>query len=128
MGDTMLLGVLRMPMDDPDPVQLMQFVGRARQAADRIEADAKEIERLREETKMIGISFGGTEYHGASPQQCAVCGASLPRPWVIRDYDTGRKYYFCENHYMRWDRRREAALLGVAEEFRAALAGKEPPK
>ena len=48
MGDTMLLGVLRMPMDDPGPVRLMQFVGRARQAADRIEADAKKIERLRE--------------------------------------------------------------------------------
>ena len=46
MSDLMLLGVLRMPMDNPDPLTLHQFVGRARQAADRIEADAKEIDRL----------------------------------------------------------------------------------
>ena len=48
MGDMMLLGVLRMRMDNPTPLQLAQFTARARQAADRIEADAKEIERLRE--------------------------------------------------------------------------------
>ena len=53
MGDTMLLGVLRMPMDDPDPVRLMQFVGRARQAADRIEADAKEIARLQKDAERL---------------------------------------------------------------------------
>ena len=47
MGDMMLLGVLRMRMDNPTPLQLAQFIARARQAADRIEADAKEIERLR---------------------------------------------------------------------------------
>ena len=37
MTDTMLLGVLRMPMDDPDPLTLHQFVSRARQAADEID-------------------------------------------------------------------------------------------
>jgi hypothetical protein len=48
MSDAMLLGVLRMPMpDNPDAMTLCQFVGRARQAADRIEADAAKIERLR---------------------------------------------------------------------------------
>jgi hypothetical protein len=46
MSDLMLTGVLRMPMDNPDPLTLRQFVDRARQAADRIEADAKEIDRL----------------------------------------------------------------------------------
>jgi hypothetical protein len=48
MSDVMLLGVLRMPMDEPDPMTLHQFVNRARAAADRIEADAAEIGRMRE--------------------------------------------------------------------------------
>ena len=47
MSDTMLLGVLRMPMDNPTPLQLAQFITRARQAASQIEADAKEIEWLK---------------------------------------------------------------------------------
>ena len=47
MSDLMLLGVLRMPMDGADPITLHQFIDRARQAADRIEADAKEIAALR---------------------------------------------------------------------------------
>ena len=45
MSDVMLLGVLRMPMDDPDPLTLYQFVATARQAADRIESDAAELTR-----------------------------------------------------------------------------------
>ena len=49
MSDLMLLGVLRMPMpDNPDAMTLRQFVDRARQAADRIEADGAEIARLRD--------------------------------------------------------------------------------
>lgn len=47
MSDVMLLGVLRMPMDNAGPLDVFQYVARGRQAADRIEADAKEIERLR---------------------------------------------------------------------------------
>lgn len=48
MSDLMLLGVLRMPVPYPvDAMWLHQLVDRARQAADRIEADADEIERLR---------------------------------------------------------------------------------
>ncbi len=48
MSDVMLLGVLRMPMpDEPDTLTLRQFVSRAREAADRIEADADELARLR---------------------------------------------------------------------------------
>ena len=47
MSDVMLLGVLRMPMpDDPDQLTLRQFVDRARQAADRIEADAAKLGRM----------------------------------------------------------------------------------
>lgn len=54
MSDTMLLGVLRMPLpDNPDPLTLAQLAGRARQAADRIERDAEEIERLRAENETL---------------------------------------------------------------------------
>jgi len=51
MSDAMLLGVLRMPIEyDGGPLSpIAQLVGRARQAADRIESDAAEIERLRSE-------------------------------------------------------------------------------
>lgn len=49
MSDLMLLGVLRMPltMVESDPLTLIQFVGRAHEAATRIESDAKLIEQLR---------------------------------------------------------------------------------
>lgn len=56
MSDTMLLGVLRMPLKDnpdPDPLTLAQLAGWARQAADRIERDAEEIERLRAENETL---------------------------------------------------------------------------
>jgi hypothetical protein len=54
MSDVMLLGVLRMPMpESPDPMTLRQFVSRARQAADRIEADGDEIQRLRGEADVL---------------------------------------------------------------------------
>lgn len=52
MSDVILLGVLRMPMpDDPDPLTLRQFVDRARQAADRIEADAAKLNRMDDELR-----------------------------------------------------------------------------
>lgn len=52
MSDTMLLGVLRMPMpENPDPLTLRQFVDRARQAADRIEADTERIAALEREVE-----------------------------------------------------------------------------
>lgn len=53
MSDVMLLGVLRMPMDNPDPMTLRQFVARARQAACRIEADSDEIDELRAECEAL---------------------------------------------------------------------------
>lgn len=52
MSDVMLLGVLRMPMpENPDPLTLRQFVDRARQAADRIEADAAKLDRIDDELR-----------------------------------------------------------------------------
>lgn len=54
MSDVMLLGVLRMPIPDkPDFITLLQFVARAREAADRIESDAKEIKRLKSEVSRL---------------------------------------------------------------------------
>lgn len=47
MSDLMLLGVLRMPVTtSSEPLTLSQFIGRAREAADRIEADADKIQQL----------------------------------------------------------------------------------
>ena len=46
MSDTMLLGVLRMPVNDRGDLRLMQLISRAREAADRIERDADRIAEL----------------------------------------------------------------------------------
>lgn len=56
MSDTMLLGVLRMPMDPATagPLEIMQYVARGQEAADRIEADACEIEYLRSHQSQAG--------------------------------------------------------------------------
>lgn len=48
MSDIMLLGVLRMPMDEPDLPTQKQFVSRGRQAADRIEALKTVLEEVRD--------------------------------------------------------------------------------
>ena len=48
MSDLMLLGVLRMPMDDADPLAVAQYVARGRQAADEIERLRAEAAGLRE--------------------------------------------------------------------------------
>jgi len=53
MGDTMLLGVLRMPVDDHGDISLKQFIDRGRQAADRIERDADRIAELEAERYAI---------------------------------------------------------------------------
>lgn len=46
MSDVMLIGVLRMPMDYPlNEIVFSQLVSRCREAADRIESDARLIER-----------------------------------------------------------------------------------
>ena len=55
MGDVMLLGVLRMPYEMAMGGELarIQFHSRAKQAADRIEADAAEIANLRAELEAV---------------------------------------------------------------------------
>lgn len=53
MSDLMLIGVLRMPMDNASPLDVFQYVARGRQAADQIEADEKELDRQRVQIKML---------------------------------------------------------------------------
>lgn len=50
MSDIMLLGVLRMPMDPATvgPIEIMQYVARGQEAADRIEADEVKIRSLQD--------------------------------------------------------------------------------
>lgn len=53
MSDVMLLGVLRMPQELlTSELSLLQFIDRARQAADRIEDDAERIEALKRDAKI----------------------------------------------------------------------------
>lgn len=46
----MLLGVLRAPYEyhDMQPIEILQLIGRAREAADRIEADAIALQEARD--------------------------------------------------------------------------------
>lgn len=61
MSDVMLIGVLRMPteMITGDQISLHQFIGRARQAAGRIESDGAEIDRLRAALERAQMSLAG---------------------------------------------------------------------
>jgi hypothetical protein len=63
MSDVMLLGVLRMPLDYVGgPLSPMaQFVNRAREAADRIEADAERIEEMERALHEIAEEWAGAE-------------------------------------------------------------------
>lgn len=68
MSDTMLLGILRMPLpNNPDPLTLAQFAWRAGQAADRIEHDAAEIKRLRADLARISEEMGLPPTVGPAP-------------------------------------------------------------
>lgn len=73
MSDLMLLGVLRMPMpQDPQEigvVEWIQFRSRARQAADRIEADAAEIAKLQARIDALVEALKRWEQSG-----CPDCG------------------------------------------------------
>lgn len=55
MGDTMLIGVLRMPVEvwSDDPLDQHQRQGRYVQAAERIEADAARIAELEAEVERL---------------------------------------------------------------------------
>lgn len=85
MSDTILLGVLRMPLpDNPDPLTLAQLAGRARQAADRIERDAEEIERLSAENahllafaRDIMAAWPDGDVDGGALQEIAVANGLL---------------------------------------------------
>lgn len=55
MSDIMLLGVLRMPVDPAtaSPIEIMQYVARGQEAADRIEADAVRIRHLEDHVSRL---------------------------------------------------------------------------
>lgn len=66
----------------------------------------------------LGISFGGIEYRASDTAICAVCGKTLSRPWIINENKTGRRFYFCEQHYMEWENARDNMLAELGERFR----------
>ena len=63
MSDTMLLGVLRMPVAVHGDLDLAQLIGRAREAADRIEADARRIAELEADVAMLGEGMAALSAH-----------------------------------------------------------------
>lgn len=79
MSDVMLLGVLRMPIEYVGaPLSPMaQFVSRAREAADRIEADAAEIERLRAALATESSRKCATEHDCVWQPHCAHAGKCM---------------------------------------------------
>ena len=66
----MLIGILRMPVDmvAGDPLTLHQFCWRARQAADRIESDAKVIESLAAQLAAAQSRLAEIDAQEADPQ------------------------------------------------------------
>lgn len=59
MSNVMLLAALRCQIAVDDPVAVAQLVGRAREAANRIEADAALIAQLEEALKSCAAVCGG---------------------------------------------------------------------
>ena len=110
MSDTMLLGVLRMPMDNPTPLQLAQLTARARQAADRIEADAKEIERLKAE---IHPDWDKLEATREALREQSVEIERLKALWYA-DADPEETEY-AEDYYAQIDHRDHVAISKAAE-------------
>lgn len=53
LSDTMLVGVLRMPVETYGTIHLFQFVQRAREAADRIEQYSEKLTRLKAENERL---------------------------------------------------------------------------
>lgn len=53
MSDMMLIGSLRCPINDHNDIQVMQLMSRAREAADKIEADILRIITLEQNIKKL---------------------------------------------------------------------------
>ncbi|MCO7217738.1 hypothetical protein [Halomonas sp. OfavH-34-E] len=101
MSDTMLLGALRAPVDDRDDIQLMQLVACAREAADRIERDAAELQRLRETASLTGINrvrLSSNEYLNAdgSVRQVDQIEVHMMDMWLRKDITCARDVHLAE--------------------------------
>lgn len=95
MSDLMLLGILRMPLQDNpadcDPMTWMQAKGIMREAAARIEKDADEITKLRAAlSELVGAASRvnmrtGTEFYTAWR-----AAYDITKEATIEDYSTVR--------------------------------------
>jgi len=101
MSDSMLLGVLRAPVDDRGDVQVMQLVACAGEAADRIERDAAELQRLRETASLTGINhvcLATNEYENpdGSVRQVDQIEVHVMDMWLRKDITCARDVYLAE--------------------------------
>ncbi|MCO7215332.1 hypothetical protein [Halomonas sp. OfavH-34-E] len=101
MSDTMLLGVLRAPVDDRGDVQVMQLVACAGEAAYRIERDAAELERLRETASLTGINrvrLASNEYLNAdgAVRQVDQIEVHVMDMWLRKDITCARDVHLAE--------------------------------
>ena len=89
----MRIGVLRMPMDDASPLDVLQYVARGRQAADRIEADAAEIAALRAEVVGMRKFAGDMRYWHHEYMEGLISAETLSTyvGMVIGEYDAAAR-------------------------------------
>lgn len=101
MSDSMLLGVLRAPVDDRGDVQVMQLVACAGEAADRIERDAAELQRLRDAASLTGINrvrLASNEYGNpdGSVRQVDQIEVHMMDMWLRKDITCARDVHLAE--------------------------------
>ncbi|MAR70753.1 hypothetical protein [Halomonas sp.] len=101
MSDSMLQGVLRAPVDDRGDVQVMQLVACAGEAADRIERDAVELQRLRDAASLTGINhvcLATNEYGNpdGSVRQVDQIEVHVMDMWLRKDITCARDVHLAE--------------------------------
>jgi hypothetical protein len=86
------MGVLRMPVDDHSDLSLVQFIGRAREAAERIEMDAARLAELEANIeRLVAANDGANQKNRELIAYVASLNARLnnaedlhPATWAVR--------------------------------------------
>lgn len=112
MSDVMLLGVLRMPIEFlQDGLYLLQFIDRAREAADRIEADAERIQLL--EARLAAV---------AAQPELNICEKNDGHPHAFSKPGTVDSCRYCGLSEREWRATALTAIEAQAETYSATYA------